>query len=118
MGIGVDIEDIERFREFDLDNAELKKIFTENELRYCFSRAVPAQHLAVRYSGKEAIIKALASLGRAGLDYRDIEITNDNHGVPVARIIREGFGGYNILLSLSHSKTMAVAFSLVTQRES
>ena len=55
--VGVDIEDIGRFRKLDQKSSGvfLKKVYTKNELDYCFQKSVPAQHLAVRFAGKEAV---------------------------------------------------------------
>ena len=59
MGLGVDIEDIDRFRKLDLyeDKGFFSKIYTGDEISYCFSKDSPAQHLAVRFAGKEAVVK-------------------------------------------------------------
>lgn len=115
LGIGVDIENISRFQELDVgkDGSFFKKTFTGKELDYCFSSRVPAQHLAARFAGKEAILKALSSLGRASLGYNDIEIENDNEGVPCVAVKKEGFGDLQIRLSLSHARDVAVAFAIV-----
>jgi len=115
IGIGVDIENISRFQEFDVekDSSFFKKTFTRKELDYCFSSRIPAQHLAARFAGKEAILKALSSLGRASLGYHDIEIENDNEGVPCVAVKKEGFGDLHIRLSLSHARDVAVAFAIV-----
>jgi len=66
IGIGTDIENIDRFEKLDIaeNNSFLNKIFSKNELEYCFSRKKATPHLAVRFSGKEAIIKALANMGK------------------------------------------------------
>ena len=118
VGIGVDIEDISRFQGLTVekDASFLNKLFTEKELNYCFSSGNPAEHLAARYAGKEAIIKALSQLERFEADYRDIEIVNDKMGIPGARVLKEGFVGLDILLSLSHSKETAIAFTIVALR--
>ena len=118
VGIGVDIEDISRFQGLTVekDASFLNKLFTEKELNYCFSAGNPAEHLAARYAGKEAIIKALSQLERFEADYRDIEIVNDKMGIPGARVLKEGFVGLDILLSLSHSKETAIAFTIVALR--
>lgn len=117
FGIGVDIESISRFKKADAkrDSSFLNKIFTVAELDYCFSGHTPAQHLAARFAGKEAIMKALADLNRAGLGYNDIEITNDTNGVPGAKIRKSGFDDLEIKLSLSHGKDEAIAFAIVTK---
>ena len=117
-GIGVDIENISRFQGLTIekDAPFLNKLFTEKELEYCFSAGNPAEHLAARYVGKEAVIKALGQLDRPVSDYRDIEIINDKRGVPGARILKDGFAGLDILLSLSHSQETSIAFTIVTER--
>ena len=118
FGIGVDVEEISRFRKSDAgrDSPFLNKIFTRRELDYCFANRMPAQHLAARFAAKEAIIKALSSLVPLNLGYKDIAILNDEKGIPGARIEKEGFADVGIRLSLSHSRTTAVAFAIVTQR--
>ena len=115
FGIGVDIERVDRFKEVDTVNrsAFLKKIFTADEVEYCFSMSLPAQHLAAKFAGKEAVVKALASLGRTGLGYSDIEILNDKSGVPGASIRKAGHDNLQIQLSLSHSRDDAVAVAVV-----
>jgi len=117
FGIGVDIESIDRFAglERTQDSSFLNKIFTQKELEYCFSKKMVAQHLAVRYCAKEAVVKALASLNRANLSYRDIEIVNEKSGVPEVRIEKPGFHDLQIKLSLSHCADKAIAFAVVTE---
>jgi holo-[acyl-carrier protein] synthase len=115
-GIGVDIVDISRFRGLTVKkNARLlNKIFTKNELDYCFGFNNPAEHLAARWAGKEAVIKALNMLGTNTVGYKDIEIMGDDKGIPGVNIIKEGFADIRILLSLSHSQESAIAFTLAT----
>ena len=68
INIGVDIEDVKRFQKLNLvsDKTFLGKIFTKNELVYCFSKKNKAEHLAGRFSAKESILKALRA---SGADY-------------------------------------------------
>jgi holo-[acyl-carrier protein] synthase len=114
FGIGADIETISRFRKADAGSSFLNKIFTGAEINYCFSCAEPARHLAARFAGKEAIIKALSGLNRSGAAYKDIEITNDSNGMPSVRILKPGFDDLEIKLSLSHDRQEAIAFAVVT----
>ena len=118
LGIGVDIENIDRFTGPDRtqDSSFLNKIFTRNELEYCFSKKISAQHLAVRYCAKEAVVKALASLNRTNLNYRDIEIVNKKSGIPEVRIEKPGFDDLQIKLSLSHCADKAIAFAVITRK--
>jgi holo-[acyl-carrier protein] synthase len=116
-GIGVDIVDIGRFEGLTLerDSRFLNRIFTQKELSYCFSTAKPAQHLAARYAGKEAVVKALSMLDR-NLVYKDIEISNGAGGVPGVSILKEGFKDIDFLLSLSHAENAAIAFTVAVRR--
>src|SRR3989338_11508779 len=88
LGIGVDIETVYRFRKLDKinDNLFLNKVFTRNEIDYCFSKKDPARHLAARYAGKEAIFKALSAIGKPNPNYKDAEIFNDKEGAQIARM--------------------------------
>ncbi|MBI5134695.1 holo-ACP synthase [Candidatus Uhrbacteria bacterium] len=111
IGIGVDIEAISRFRHLRRthDRHFLERIFTIRELNYCFSKKDPAQHLAVRFCGKEAAVKALASIGIHAVGYCTIEICNNEKGVPFMRLPKKQ-KSLQISVSLSHSKEYAIAF--------
>jgi len=116
IGIGTDIEDIERFRLTNKDHKTLlAKIFTEKELEYCFSKKPAAPHLAARYTGKEAIIKALNSISIGkNLQFNEIEIYNNEIGVPIVNINK--FKNLEIYLSLSHCKDKAIAFVIIVEK--
>ena len=117
LGVGTDIENISRFKKLttDKNNSFLKNIFTRDELDYCFSKKPIASHLAARYAGKEATIKALCSLGKKNLDYKDIEILSDAEGVPIVKV--NTINNYKIQthLSLSHCQDKALAFVVVME---
>ncbi len=117
FGIGTDIESIDRFRKIDPinNNSFLNRIFTKGELEYCFSKEKASSHLAVRYAGKEAVVKALSSIGKVNPNYTDIEILNIENGVPVATINNTGFHNLQVYLSLSHCKDKAIAFAIVME---
>ena len=117
FGVGTDIESIDRFTNLDYaqNSASVKRIFTQREQEYCFSKKTAAPHLAARFCGKEAIVKALTCFGGANVRFTDIEIINNQDGVPVARINKEGFRDFQIHLSLSHCKDKAIAFAIVVE---
>ncbi len=117
--IGADIESIDRFRKLNrTNNSFLNRIFTKNELNYCFSKEDIAPHLAARYCGKEAIIKALSSISKSNLDYRDIEIFNNNDGVPKVKFNNKNLNKLQIVISLSHCNDKALAFAIVMKVDS
>ncbi|OGG71139.1 holo-[acyl-carrier-protein] synthase [Candidatus Kaiserbacteria bacterium RIFCSPHIGHO2_12_FULL_53_13] len=113
FGVGVDIEDIGRFAELRRvkDKLFLQKIFTSRELDYCFSKNDPAPHLAARFCAKEAIVKALHSLGESDMSYADIEIIKLSRGAPYVRFVREQ-NDLHVSISLSHTKDIALASAL------
>ena len=76
ISIGVDIEDVERFK--DKDEDFLNRIFTPLEIEYCQSKINSYQHFAARYSAKEAIFKALSAFGESGIEFKSIEIYHKN----------------------------------------
>ena len=117
FGVGVDIENIERFSKPNtIKNKQfLEKIFTKKELNYCFSRAKPEQHLAVRYAGKEAVVKALSSLGKANIDYKKVEILNSKNSVPMVKINNKELGNLKIKISLAHCEDKAIAFVIASK---
>lgn len=85
--------------------------FTEAEIAYCRSQPSPPSSFAARWVGKEAVFKSLGvkSMGAAAA-MKDIEIVNDESGVPTVRLYGEAKvsaaakGISKILVSLSHSE--------------
>jgi phosphopantetheine--protein transferase-like protein len=79
---GIDIEDISRFQNKTLekDSKFLNRIFTHNELEYCFKNANPAPHLTARFCAKEAAVKALSNLYPKLIQYSKIEILKKENG--------------------------------------
>jgi holo-[acyl-carrier protein] synthase len=114
--IGTDIVTISRFKEFAQDryHPALRKIFTPAELDYCFSKENAEAHLAARFAGKEAIIKALNSRNIDTVWYTDIEITNNDKGVPFVMIKKEISGSLELKISLAHCEDKAIAYALIT----
>ncbi len=115
FSIGIDCEEIRRFQKMLDEPRLLTRIFSEKELEYCRGKANPTPHLAVRFAGKEALIKAFSDM-YVQINMKDIEILNNSRGVPKASV--KGVDGYTIKVSLSHSKDMAVASAIVISQNS
>lgn len=113
FGLGADIESIERFSRPEVINNKpfLNNIFTKKELDYSFSRKNPAPHLAARFAGKEAIFKALSSISKQDISYRQMEIFNGKNNAPKVKITDAKFSNVKVYLSMSHSNDKAVAFA-------
>jgi holo-[acyl-carrier protein] synthase len=115
ISIGTDIVTISRFAEFARDrfHTVLRKIFTPAELDYCFSKEDAEVHLAARFAGKEAIIKALNSRNIDTVWYTDIEITNNVQGIPSVMIKKEPLSSLELKISLAHCEDKAIAYALI-----
>ena len=115
IGIGTDIEVTSKFDDLTIENNSsfLVKIFTKKELDYCFSRKNTHLSLAGRFVAKEAIFKALCSIGINEVKINEIEIINDKEGVPRASIIKSIPYILKIQVSLSHCEDKAVGFAIV-----
>lgn len=91
----------------------LKKIYTENEIKYCESKGKnKISSYAVRFAGKEAIFKAISDYlsNKYEIEWKDIEILNNESGRPYAKI--NGLD-VEIDISLSHEKEYAIATAIV-----
>ena len=115
IGIGTDIEETSNFKDLTLENNLnfLIKIFTKKELDYCFSKNNTYISLAGRFVSKEAVFKALCSIGINGINFNEIEIINDKNGVPHASILKIIPYDINIHVSLSHCEDKTVGFAIV-----
>jgi len=113
LSIGVDIEEVERFRKLDITNNKsfFKKIYTPKEIKHCLKRSDPSFCLAVRFAGKEAIMKALSQFS-VKASPREIEILNDKKGAPSVKISSVKTKNIKVIISLSHTKRNAIAFAL------
>jgi holo-[acyl-carrier protein] synthase len=103
LGIGVDIEDIGRFRklQYKKNKSFYGKIFTKREIAYCLKRRDSYPSFAVRFAAKEAIVKSLP----ISPNFQNIEI--------LMRGKKPYVHNYkNIFISLSHEKEKALAFAI------
>ena len=116
IGIGIDIEEVGRVEDLARRYGErfVGRIFTDGEARYCLRRRAPAQHLAARFSAKEAAMKALGTGRARGVLWRDVEVVREGgppqlklHGGARRRF--EALGATRSLLTMTHSRQLAIA---------
>lgn len=125
LGIGTDIIECLRIAQMIERHGELfiNRVYTPYEIRYCSSRKQATQHYAGRWAAKEAILKALGTGWRRGISWRDIEVRNDSQGKPVvglrggARDLVEQLGIREMLVSISHCRSHAMAYALAMGNE-
>ncbi len=112
--IGVDIVEIARIEEAIKQWGERfsRRVYTEPELRLCGNRP---SSLAVRFAGKEAVMKALGT-GARGVGWREIEILAEPSGKPFVQLYGKAqkrasdLGLDGLAISLSDSREYAIAF--------
>ena len=125
FGIGTDIVNIKRMEKtLRENNVSFKnKIFSRKEIIYCEKKKKPSSYYAKRFAAKEALSKALGTGIRKGINFKDIEISNDNFGKP--SIILKGSTAnflkkkiktkkYSIYLSLSDDVPWAQATVIIS----
>jgi len=84
FGIGTDIVNIKRIKKILNKNGVKfkKKIFSEKEINYCENKKNPISFYAKRFAAKEALSKAMGTGIRKGVDFKNIEISNNTSGKP------------------------------------
>ena len=125
FGIGTDIINIKRIKKI-LDKKDTrfkKKIFSINEIIYCEKKNDPYRFYAKRFAAKEALSKALGTGIRKGIDFKNIEILNDNFGKPTIKLrgttanyLKKKIKSknYTIYLSLSDDEPWAQATVIIS----
>jgi holo-[acyl-carrier protein] synthase len=116
-GLGIDIIEIERVRHTvgRWGDRFLNRVFTGGEIAYCARRSDPSPSLAARFAAKEAFAKAVP----AGTDpqWREVEVVigaGDKPGLKLSPRLTHLLGGRRVMVSLSHSRSMAMATVLIT----
>ena len=82
LGIGVDIIKNKRIQYSIKSKIFLKRTFGENELEFSKKTLNKTNFFAKRFAAKEAFAKSLGTGFRNNLNFKDIEIINDNVGKP------------------------------------
>lgn len=121
LGTGVDIAEVPRIAKAIERFGErfLKRVFTDNEIRYCESKQNKTERFAARFASKEAALKALGTGLRMGISWREVEVTRLPGGRPtmtfhgVAAQFAAKMGMKRAHLSLSHTEEHAIAYVIL-----
>lgn len=126
VGIGVDAIEIERVVKLKERHprAFLTRVYTEREREYCAARKRgEGESLAARWAAKEAALKALGTGWIAGVSWTDVEVDVLPSGAPAlnltggARQIADALGVVDAKISLTHTKTTATAFVVLSAED-
>lgn len=111
FGIGCDIVDINRIAASinEFGDRFLNRVFTEEEIK----RAPDEKHnyysyFAKRFAAKESFAKAMKTGVGHGLSFKDIEILNDENGMPYFNLPE-----YKTHLSISDEHPYAIAYVVI-----
>jgi holo-[acyl-carrier protein] synthase len=118
---GTDIIEIERLKTSIQELKGFKgRVFTEDEISYCENRnKAKFESYAARFAAKEAVLKALGTGLAEGLEWKQIEIRNDEKGKPYVTLTKkalelyETMGAKSMDISLSHCALYAVAYVVI-----
>ena len=111
LGIGTDIVNISRMKKILTKNGKnfKRRIFSKNEISYCEKKSNPFPYYAKRFAAKEALSKALGTGIRKGINFKNIEISNDVLGKP---FIQLNGGAATFLRTKTKKKKYAIHLSL------
>lgn len=109
--VGIDIVKNQRIREAVEKFGErfLKRIYTEEELKYCQGQRSFYECLSARWACKEAVLKAFYQAYGIMLKLSEIEVLGDSGKPARVRILRRGFENSKILVSISHEREFSIA---------
>lgn len=134
IGIGTDLISVNRIEQIisRLGERFIKRIFTENEIKkaenlpdLANNSAPKILFYAKRFAAKEAFSKAIGlGIGR-GVNFLDIEVSNDKFGKPEIKILNKKMTflkkhfqckDLEIHLSLTDEKNIASAFVVIEKK--
>jgi holo-[acyl-carrier protein] synthase len=123
LGLGCDLIETGRIRGVLDRQGErfLARVFTEEERAYCLAMKYPHKHLAARFAAKEAVSKAFTTGIGAELGWKSVSVFHGSRQEPKVRLDDKGeallarAGATHILLTLSHTDTMAMAVAALVR---
>lgn len=122
VGIGSDITECLRVARMVERHADafLNRVFTPEEIRYCQGRKQVTQQYAGHWAAKEAILRALGTTWRRGIQWRDIEIVYPEPSQPTVNFIgrmrefaaERGVREMLVTIAVCHTHATAYAIAL------
>ena len=122
LGIGVDIIENKRLKKLLKNESFLKRIYGKKEIELSKKIKNKINFFAKRFAAKESFAKSLGTGIRKDLNFKDIQILNDNIGKPyylktkkISKIIYNKYKTkmFDLFLSISDEKDYSVAFTII-----
>jgi holo-[acyl-carrier protein] synthase len=117
--VGVDIVGVERVARLVTEHpGAVEALFTPAEQAYCLRKRRRHEHLAGRFAGKEAVLKAVGTGMRRRMHWTEVEIVSGDggrprvelHGEVAEQARRRGIRALDV--SISHSDGLALAHAI------
>ncbi len=117
---GVDIVHCSRLQQIWDNHGDrfLNRVYSAAERKYCLAVKDPAIRLSGRFAAKEAVMKALGTGWRGGVEWTHIEVLADPLGRPLVTLhhktaeLARSLDIDQILVSISHSGDYAIASAM------
>ena len=122
LGIGVDIVENKRLKKSIKNKSFTSRLFTLLEIKNSTMVKDKSTYFSKKFAAKESFSKALGTGFRNGLNFKDVEILNDNLGKPYFRLNNKTkkiilkklkVKNFDIFLSISDEKEYSIAFTII-----
>tara|TARA_B100001057_G_scaffold352661_1_gene354379 strand:+ start:746 stop:1138 length:393 start_codon:yes stop_codon:yes gene_type:complete len=122
LGIGVDIVENKRFKKSIKNKKLIKRLFTLSEIKNSRLTKNKSSFFSKKFAAKESFSKAIGTGFRKDLNFKDIEILNNNLGKPyfklsnkVKKIVVKTLKvkNFDLFLSISDEKDYSIAFTII-----
>tara|TARA_B100000683_G_C11980785_1_gene345502 strand:- start:112 stop:504 length:393 start_codon:yes stop_codon:yes gene_type:complete len=122
LGIGVDIVENKRFKKAIKNKKLIKRLFTLSEIKNSSLIKDKSSFFSKKFAAKESFSKALGTGFKKGLNFKDIEILNNNLGKPFFRLNKKlqkiilkrlKVKNFELFLSISDEKEYSIAFTII-----
>ena len=125
IGIGVDIVKNNRIKTSIKKKSFVNRTFGKQEIIISKKIINKTNYYSKRFVAKEAFVKALGTGFRNGLNFKDIQILNNNLGKPyylinskIKNLIKKvkKVENFELFLSISDEKEYSVAFTIIQKK--
>lgn len=111
-GIGTDITDNNRFKDFINDSKKIVRLLSSKEIEkfnLISNDERKIEYMASRFAAKEALFKA----SNKKFNMNEVSILNDEAGRP---FVESEIDFNNVYLSISHERQFSIAFVVITEK--
>ena len=125
LGIGVDIIKNKRIKILINNKTFIKRTFGKKEVKFSKKTLNKTNYFAKRFAAKESFVKAIGSGFRDGINFKDIEISNNKLGKPYYIVNKKiknflkkkmNLNNFNLFLSISDEKEYSIAFTIIQKK--